>query len=95
MSRADYVSTQPYRVHSLDNAKTGEYRRYMGAAEAEGREEGREGSEASRRRRLQASLASLLPSRAARLLNQKCKGSGRAPSRDQTKQHMYDVSAHA
>ena len=29
VSRADYVSTQPYRVHSLDNAKTGEYRRYM------------------------------------------------------------------
>ena len=32
VSRADYVSTQPYRVHSLDNAKTGEYRRYMLAA---------------------------------------------------------------
>ena len=29
VSRADYVSTQPYRVHSLDDAKTGEYRRYM------------------------------------------------------------------
>ena len=32
VSRADYVSTQPYRVHSLDNAKTGEYRRYMDGA---------------------------------------------------------------
>ena len=32
VSRADYVSTQPYRVHSLDNAKTGEYRRYMATA---------------------------------------------------------------
>ena len=28
VSRADYVSTQPYRVHSLDDGKTGEYRRY-------------------------------------------------------------------